>query len=235
MYNYRMTVSKMFINGCSFLTFRPREGVNTHCGIELGKQLNLPIAVNLAGGGRGNRRLSFTTKVWCEKNPEVAKQSFFLIGCSSGTRVDYPTNDGYKKHKFPSLSTTWRTYSPNKDKECQTFWKYLMRTGADLDQMVQIECLDNILNLQYYFEYKKYPYLFYHTISDPKITNPDIQLLYEQINKKRFYKLDSSHIDYVQTNNLTISKDDPHPNTKGHEQWATLLKEYIDANNLRTF
>ena len=53
--------------------------------------------------------------------------------------------------------------------------------------------------------------------------------------QKRFYKLDSSHIDYVQTNNLTISKDDPHPNTKGHEQWATLLKEYIDANNLRTF
>ena len=83
MYNYRMTVSKMFINGCSFLTFRPREGVNTHCGIELGKQLNLPIAVNLAGGGRGNKRLSVTTKVWCEKNPEVAKQSFFLIGCSS--------------------------------------------------------------------------------------------------------------------------------------------------------
>ena len=107
-----MTVSKMFINGCSFLTYRPREGVNTHCGIELSKQLNLPITVNLAGGGRGNKRLSVTTKIWCEKNPELATESFFLIGCSSGTRLDYPTNDGYKKHKFPSLSTTWRTYSP---------------------------------------------------------------------------------------------------------------------------
>ena len=141
-----MTVSKMFINGCSFLTYRPREGVNTHCGIELSKQLNLPITVNLAGGGRGNKRLSVTTKIWCEKNPELATESFFLIGCSSGTRLDYPTNDGYKKHKFPSLSTTWRTYSPNKDPECQNFWKYLMRTGADLDQMVQIESIDNILN-----------------------------------------------------------------------------------------
>ena len=230
-----MTVSKMFINGCSFLTYRPREGVNTHCGIELSKQLNLPITVNLAGGGRGNKRLSVTTKIWCEKNPELATESFFLIGCSSGTRLDYPTNDGYKKHKFPSLSTTWRTYSPNKDPECQNFWKYLMRTGADLDQMVKIESIDNIINLQYYFEYKKFPYLIYHTISDPKITNPDLKLLCDKINKKRFFRLDSSHIDYVLDKKLTISKDDPHPNTQGHEQWATLLKEYINANNLRTF
>ena len=83
MYNYRMTVSKMFINGCSFLTYRPREGVNTHCGIELSKQLNLPITVNLAGGGRGNKRLSVTTKIWCEKNPELATESFFLISTIS--------------------------------------------------------------------------------------------------------------------------------------------------------
>lgn len=229
-----MTISKLFLNGCSFLTFRPREGVNTHCGVELAKQMGLEVAVNLAGGGRGNKRMSFTTKVWCERNPEIAKQCFFVIGSSSGTRVDYPTNDGYKKHKFPSLKTTWRTYSPNKDPECQNFWKYLMRTGADTDQMQQVESLDNILNLQNYFEQKRYPYLLYHTISDPKIQNEDIALLYNTINTKRFFKPDSSHIDYVLENNLTISKDDPHPNTEGHIKWATMLKEYIDANNLRT-
>ena len=230
-----MTVSKMFINGCSFLTFRPREGINTHCGIELAKQMNLDIADNLAGGGRGNKRLSFTTKVWCEKFPEKAKQCFFLIGSSSGTRVDYPTKDGYKKRKFPSLDMTFRTYSPNKDSECQTFWRYLMRTGADVDQMTQVETLDSILNLQYYFELKRYPYLMYHTISDAEIKNPDIKLLYSKINQKRFFRSESSHIDFVLENALTISKDDPHPNTEGHERWATMLREYIDDNNLRTF
>ena len=229
-----MTVSKLFLNGCSFLTFRPKQGVDTHCGVELAKKMDLEIAVNLAGGGRGNKRTSFTTKVWCEKYPEIAKQCFFLIGSSSGTRIDYPTNDGYKKHKFPSMATTWKTYSPNKDSECKTFWKYLMKTGADVDQMTQVESLDNILNLQYYFEHKKYPYLIYHTISDAKIKNEDIKLLKSQINKDRFFMPESSHIDYVLENNLTISKDDPHPSTKGHEQWATLLKEFIDANNLRT-
>jgi len=229
-----MTVSKLFINGCSFLTFRPKQGVDTHCGVELAKKMDLEIAVNLAGGGRGNKRTSFTTKVWCEKYPDIAEKCFFLIGSSSGTRIDYPTSDGYKRHKFPSMATTWRTYSPNKDPECKTFWKYLMRTGADVDQMTQIESIDNILNLQYYFEKKKYPYLIYHTISDAKIKNEDIKLLYSKINKDRFFRPDSSHIDYVLENKLTISNDDPHPSTQGHEQWATLLKEYIDANNLRT-
>jgi hypothetical protein len=109
-----------------------------------------------------------------------------------------------------------------------------MRTGADLDQMIQIESLDNILNLQYYFEYKKYPYLIYHTISDPVVKNSDIKLLYDKVNKKRFFRQDSSHVDYVKENNLTISESDEHPNTEGHLQWATLLKEHTDANNLLT-
>ena len=80
-----MTVSKLFLNGCSFLTFRPKQGVDTHCGVELAKKMDLEIAVNLAGGGRGNKRTSFTTKVWCEKYPDIAEKCFFLIGSSSGT------------------------------------------------------------------------------------------------------------------------------------------------------
>ena len=50
-------LTNLFINGCSFLTYRPRDGVNTHCGIELAKLMELEIAVNLAGGGRGSKRL----------------------------------------------------------------------------------------------------------------------------------------------------------------------------------
>ena len=107
--------TNLFINGCSFLTFRPRDGVNTHCGIELSKQLNLPVSVNLANGGRGSKRLMWTTRVWCEKFPNEAKKCFFLIGSSGGNRFDYPTSDGYKKHKFPSMDTTWKTWDPNRN------------------------------------------------------------------------------------------------------------------------
>ena len=86
-----------------------------------------------------------------------------------------------------------------------------------------------------HFELKRYPYLMYHTISDAKIKNPDIKLLFSKINQKRFFRSESSHIDFVLENSLTISKDDPHPNTEGHQKWATMLREYIDDNNLRTF
>ena len=232
--NYSMTISKLFINGCSFLTTRPKAGVNTHSGIELAKLMDLEIVCNLAGGGRGNSRTSFTTKLWCERNPEVAKTCFFYIGITSGTRFDYPTNDGYKGYKFKALKTTWKTYSLNKDSECKTFFKYLMRTGADLDQLVQIESIDNALALQNYFEVKKYPYVMFNTVSDPEIKNSDILLMYNAINRKRFFKPESAHIDFVIENNYHCQPDDPHPNTEAHILWAKLIKEFIDANNLRT-
>ena len=107
--------TKLFINGCSFLTYRPRDNVNTHCGLELAKLLNYDVEVNLANGGRGSKRLMWTTRVWCEKFPDLAEKCFFLIGSSGGNRFDYPTSDGYKAHKFPTMKTTWKTWDPNRD------------------------------------------------------------------------------------------------------------------------
>ena len=227
-------VSKLFINGCSFLTFRPRDNVNTHCGIELAKLLDLEVAVNLAGGGRGNKRLMWTTRTWCEKFPEEAKNCFFLIGSSGGHRFDYPTGDGYKAHKFPSMKTTWRTWDPNRDSDTRKFFKYLFNTGADIDQMTQIESTLALLDLQDFFENKKYPYLFYNTLSDAKITNEDIKFMYDKINKKRFYKPETSHLDYTREKNQQCKPNDEHPNEEGHKDWAKQLLQFINANNLRT-
>ena len=152
-----MTVSKMFINGCSFLTSRPRDGVMTHAGEQLAKLMDLEIEINLANGGRGSKRLMWTTRTWCEKFPEKAEQCFFLIGSSGGNRFDYPTNDGYKAHKFPTMKTHWKTWDPNRDNNTKAFMKYLWSTHADLDQMTQIESLLALLDLQDFFEKKKYP------------------------------------------------------------------------------
>lgn len=229
-----MKLSHMFINGCSFLTYRPRDGVNTHCGIELAKSMNLDIAVNLANGGRGSKRLMWTTRAWCEKFPTEAEKCFYLIGSSGGHRFDYPTNDGYKKHKFPTMSTTWKTWDPNRDEHTRSFFKYLFNTGADIEQMTQIESVLALLDLQDYFKNKGYPYVFYNTLSDAKITNSDIQLLFDRIDKKRFFKPETSHLDYTRENNQQCKAGDEHPNEAGHIDWATQLKEFIDANNLRS-
>jgi hypothetical protein len=229
-----MTPTKMFINGCSFLTYRPRDGVDTHCGIELAKAMDLDVAVNLANGGRGSKRLMWTTRVWCEKFPDDAKDCFFLIGSSGGHRFDFPTNDGYKAHKFPTMATTWKTWDPNRDESTRSFIKYLFRAGADLDQMTQVESILALLDLQDYFHNKGYPYVFYNTLSDAKITNSDVSLLFDKIDKKRFFKPETSHLDYTRENNQQCKPGDEHPNVAGHKDWAGQLKEFIDANNLRT-
>ena len=62
----------------------------------------------------------------------------------------------------------------------------------------------------------------------------DFQIIYEQIDKKRYFKPESSQLDFIRENKLIVSKDDPHPSLEGHERWANLLKEFIDVNNLRT-
>ena len=148
-----MVPAHIFINGCSFLTNRAKEGVLTHTGLELSKLMELDIAESLAAGGRGNRRISFTTKVWCEKNPELAKKCFFLIGITSGTRFDYPTKDGYKKRKFPSLDTTWKTFSIHQDKHAEDYFKHLFGFGMDIDQHIQIESINTKVKLYYIYEF----------------------------------------------------------------------------------
>ena len=227
-------VSKLFINGCSFLTFRPRDNVNTHCGIELAKLLDLEVAVNLAGGGRGNKRLMWTTRTWCEKFPEEAKNCFFLIGSSGGHRFDYPTGDGYKAHKFPTMETTWKTWDPNRDDETRRFIKYLFRSGADLDQMTQVESILTLLDLQDFFRNRGYPYVFYNTLSDATIKNKDIQFMFDKIDKKRFFKPETSHLDYTREQSQQCKPDDEHPNEQGHRDWAKQINEFVNANNLRT-
>tara|TARA_R110001632_G_scaffold98440_1_gene205026 strand:+ start:168 stop:704 length:537 start_codon:yes stop_codon:yes gene_type:complete len=176
----------------------------------------------------------WTTRTWCEKFPEQAEKCFFLIGSSGGNRFDYPTGDGYKAHKFPTMKTTWKTWDPNRDEHTKSFTKYLFKAGMDLDQTTQIESILALLDLQDYFQNKKYPYVFYNTLSDADITNEDIKFMFDKIDKKRFFKPDTSHLDYTVANKQECKPGDPHPSTVGHMDWAGQLKEFIDANNLRT-
>ena len=227
-----MEPTHIFINGCSFLTYRSKEGIMTHAGKELEKLMGLARGGHLAGGGRGNKRVSITTKIWCERNPELAKKCFFVIGITSGSRFDFPTDDGYKKYKFPDLESTWKTYSPQKDTSSRNFFKNLFKLNLDIDQLIQYESIEATVNLQNFFKLNKYPYVMYKTISDTPIKNADVRTLWNMIDKKRFFKIETSHYDYILENKLVSNMADPHPSEEGHRRWANELKEFIDANNL---
>ena len=97
----------LFSNGCSFLTTRPKDGVDTYTTKILAESYKMAMC-NYAMGGRGNDRISFTTKVWLERHK---RDSYFaVIGWSSQNRNDYCTNDNHKKGRMPQTDLTWRTW-----------------------------------------------------------------------------------------------------------------------------
>ena len=234
-----MQPTHIFTNGCSFMSIRSKERVMTHTGMELQKLMGLEKACHLGGGGRGNTRNSVTTKAWCEKNSELADKCFFVISISSGQRFDYPVTDRYKAKKFPMLTTHWRTTKPHGHLPVENFFRYLHKEcHLDLDQLIQLESIEAILNIQNYFKVKKYPYVMYKAIKDPEIKVDykfkDIKALWNAVDKTRFFKPETCHLDYTIENNQSCAPGDHHPSTEGHKDWAKQLKEFIDANNLRT-
>ena len=214
----------------------------THVGMELAKLMNLKEARHFGAGGRGNKRLSVSTKIWCERNPVIARKCFYVIGITSGMRQDFPMTTGYKKHKFPELNSFWKTYKPWENRATEAFFKHLSITAdIDLEQMAYFESLEATLNLQNYFKIKKFPYVMYKTLPDPvlvrdkrDIKHKDIYTLQGLIDEKRYFKPNFSHLEYTEQNKQHCSPDDHHPSADGHKDWAIQLKEFIDANNLRT-
>ena len=217
----------MFSNGCSFLAMRPKDNVMTFTSKILAEDYGMDL-VNLAMGGRGNSRISFTTKHWLEKF--YKKDTFALIGWSSYFRNDYVTDDGWKKGRIAGTDTTWRT------------WKTLDNTnfvrgnqGWDIENDAIVKFLDHVYNLQNYFRMKKIPYLMYNALPNNIDSSlQDVVDFKKSIDWNRFYMPETSHLNFIQEKNYIVSPNDPHPSIEGHQKWAKLLKEYIDANNLRT-
>ena len=218
----------LFSNGCSFLTPRPKDGVDTFTSKIVAEHYGMDLS-NLAMGGRGNTRISFSSKVWFEQNKD--KDVFAVIGWSSAIRNDYITDDGWKKGRIPGTDLTWRTW-----KTLELEYHLVNRhKGWDIEKNLTMNFLDNVFDLQNYFENKRIPYVMYNSLpNDFGDSTVDFKVIRNAINMDRFFNPKVSHLEYVMDKNLIVSPDDPHPSAGGHQRWATQLIEFIDANNLRT-
>ena len=217
----------LFSNGCSFLTPRPKDGVDTFVSKIIAENYNEEL-FNIAMGGRGNTRISFSTKVWCEQNKD--KDVFAVIGWSSAVRNDYITDDGWKKGRIPGTELTWRTW---KTLDNVSFIR--KNKGWDIENNLAMNFLENVFDLQNYFERKRIPYVMYNSLpNDFGNGTADFEVIRNAINMNRFFSPTVSHLEFVMDKNLIVSPNDPHPSTEGHQQWATQLMEFIDVNNLRT-
>ena len=215
----------MFSNGCSFLAMRPKDNVMTFTSKILAEDYGMDL-VNLAMGGRGNSRISFTTKHWLEKF--YKKDTFALIGWSSYFRNDYVTDDGWKKGRIAGTDTTWRTW---KTLDNVTFIR--QKQGWDIENHATMNFLDNIFDLQNYFERNRIPYVMYNALpNNLNVDVHDFNVIKNSLNMKRFFRPDISHYEYVLDRKLIVSPNDPHPSLEGHQQWADMLFEFAKSNNL---
>ena len=219
----------LFSNGCSFLTPRPKDGVDTFTTKILAEEYKMSLC-NFAMGGRGNDRISFTTKVWLERHKR--DKYFAVIGWSSQNRNDYVTNDNHKKGRLPQTDLSWRTW---KTLDNVSFIR--SKQGYDIEHNLTMRFLDNVFDLQNYFERKRIPYVMYNALpNDFFFTKAigDFKVIRDSINMDRFFNPKTSHYEYILDKGLISSPRDPHPSAEGHKQWAEQLKDFIDANNLRT-
>ena len=217
----------LFSNGCSFLTPRPKDGVDTFTSKIVAEHYGMDLS-NIAMGGRGNVRISFSSKVWLEQHK--AQDVFAVIGWSSAVRNDYITDDGWKKGRIPGTDLTWRTW---KTLDNVSFIR--SNKGWDIENNLTMNFLENVFDLQNYFERQSIPYVMYNSLpNDFGNGTVDFETIRDAINMDRFFNPKISHLEFVSDKNLVVSPNDPHPSAQGHKEWATQLKEFIDANNLRT-
>ena len=220
-------MSRLLSNGCSFLTPRNKDGVKTFTTEIIAEQYNLQL-YNLAMGGRGNSRISFTTKAWIEQNGH--SDIFVIIGWSSSYRNDYVTNDGWKKGRIPGFDLTWRTW---KTLDHINFLR--KNPGWDIENNAITNFIDHVFDMQNYFHLKKIPYVMYNSLpNDIQSSFQETKAIKKAIDLKRFFRPNTSHLQFITERKLIVSPKDPHPSTEGHLQWANQLRNYIDANNLRT-
>jgi hypothetical protein len=220
-------MSKLLSNGCSFLTPRPKDGVNTFTTDIISKHYDLELC-NLAMGGRGNDRIAFTTKHWILDNKIF--DIFVVIGFSSPNRMDYITNDGWKKGRIPGTDLTWRTW-----KVSENFRFVNSQPGWDVGANETMRLMNTVLDLQHFFKYHSVPYLFYNSLPiSLNLSYKDFKDCFDNIDQSRYFKIETSQYQQIMRTNDVVSPQDPHPNTQGHKNWAQQLIEFIDANDLRT-
>ena len=221
-------------NGCSFLA--KRKGVNRHTGVLLAEDFGL-TNIDLAACGRGNDRIVITTKLFFYERPEIAKDTFVIIGWSNPARIDYINN--YHEEKGWTKTGKWgESWFSLKDKlKKEPHWSTYKKAENHGNTVAKM--FRQTLELQDFFENMGIKYCMYHSLDmlpyGTKVKLGALALLKDNINEDRFYALtEQSHATFICSKKpkLVVSKEDLHPSEEGHEAWAKNIKTFIENNNL---
>jgi len=207
----------IFVNGCSFNTPNPKAKIGLFVGSLISDHYNCKLT-NFARGGRGNHRISVTTKLYFEQNPKRKADTLALIEWSQSGRNDYVTNDNWKP--MSGYSSTWRTFHTRDIIE--------KMQGFDDEEHESIQILNHIVDLQNYFKLNNIQYLMYFGLNNTITKSQDSQRLLSMIDTTKFFDIDYSHFQWCQDKKYYVSQNDYHPSHQGHRLWANKLIKYID-------
>ena len=222
-------------NGCSFSTKKTYNSCHQY----LGEKLGIGPTINLAKGGRGNRRIVNTTMNWFYQNPERMKDTFVSVGWTTAFRYDYTSTmktpkekQGGLKGELLKFSYQWGTWQ---------LWQhdFFMRDkDFDLELDSTVKLYEEILMLQMFLQHHKIPYVFYWALSNDLPENdvngkqrPDLALFKKQIDTNRFFNFEaSSHVkDNVQMQIKNRSSAD-HKVQVSNEDYVQSQFEYVAKN-----
>jgi len=161
---------------------------------------------------------------------------------------------GYKHEvaKFDRQWASWRTWEQDwiaRDKDC------------DIDASSAVRLYTNIITLQNFFKLHNIPYVMYWALTNDLPQEEDFDVLYKAVDQKHFMNFQASehaqenigiynkmknmlkvqvpNKDYVQSHfefcakkGWTKSRNDGHPDKRGHHGWAQLLCDFIQQNQL---
>ena len=138
-------MNHVFTNGCSFSTNRKTANakVDTFASRLVADHYNLE-STQYGRGGRGNRRIAITSKLYYEYDTERKKNAFAVIQWSGPGRKDYPA---LGLDRWLDLDTPWRTWVKHEE------YQFYMKQKKYYDTMDDtVDTCNNILELQNYFK-----------------------------------------------------------------------------------
>ena len=212
-------------------TFKKKYGVRAEaphtCGSVLAKKLGADF-FKIADNGVSNEMI-------VRRLPQVKlKKTFVLIGLTSYNRREALTTSRSNTHWH-----TWKMVdplSPPKYKDLPfTPWIHDGEThySPALEADGQIRTALQILYMQSFLKLNKTPYLMFNALYngfDRPRTNECRRLL-EQVDQKRFYKLqgsfDETQHGWCLKNKFVVSDLDEHPNVVGQREWADILQPLV--------
>jgi hypothetical protein len=212
-------------------TFKKKYGVRAEaphtCGSVLAKKLGADF-LKIADNGVSNEMI-------VRRLPQVKlKKTFVLIGLTSYNRREALTTSRSNTHWH-----TWKMVdplSPPKYKDLPfTPWIHDGDThySPALEADGQIRTALQILYMQSFLKLNKTPYLMFNALYngfDRPRTNECRRLL-EQVDQKRFYKLqgsfDETQHGWCLKNKFVVSDLDEHPNVVGQREWADILQPLV--------